>query len=551
MSAVTYNVNEVDPGEITGTYNETVYKEDGSVQTYANWQPLEEVVFGGYTFTFTKGDKNECALYTAKEGSAWTIRVYVGGTMTIAAPAGQTLKHINLVTDSSKAANVSTVSDGAFEFNADAKAIEWNASSTAGVEKVTFTFSGTYRISAVEFTDDVTVPDTPVEPGETIKYVVNDIPSGDITGTYNETVLNEDGTVKSYANWQPLEKVVLGDYTLTFSNEEGNAPALYTAKEGGIWTIRVYNGSKMTVAGPEGKDLPNFALITDTSKAANCSGVNLGGFVFEDGAIKWNHGAADVIMDAVTFTFSGTYRIKEIEFGIEAGETPETPAAKTIAELLAVENGSEYSFEGRAVVSYSNGANVYVYDESGATLLYLKGLAEQLPAGTVVTAMEGKRSDYNGTVEFIPTLATIKTDGTAEVEAVKCSTLAEVEATTVDTYIMLSEVDFTLDAENAKYGLATFTDGTEIAVYNAFTASSYTPVVYPEAGKYNLYGLRSAFNGVTQFNFVKAEEVSGVNGIEVEAGEAEYYNLQGIKVANPEKGLYIKVENGKSVKVIF
>ena len=54
MSAVTYNVNEVDPGEITGTYNETVYKEDGSVQTYANWQPLEEVVFGGYTFTFTK-----------------------------------------------------------------------------------------------------------------------------------------------------------------------------------------------------------------------------------------------------------------------------------------------------------------------------------------------------------------------------------------------------------------------------------------------------------------------------------------------------------------
>lgn len=551
MSAVTYNVNEVDPGEITGTYNETVYKEDGSVQAYANWQPLEEVVFGGYTFTFTNGSTNT-ALYTAKEGAAWTIRIYNGGTMTIAAPAGQTLKHINFYTDATSGSKFSGVDNGAYEFNSELVALEWNASSAAGVDKVTFSFSGTAKITAIEFTDDVTVPDTPVEPGETIKYVVNEIPSGDITGTYNETVLNEDGTVKSYANWQPLEKVVLGDYTLTFSNEEKTtAPALYTAKEGGAWTIRVYNGSTMTVTGPEGKDLPNFALITDTSKAANCSGVNLGGFVFEDGAIKWNHGAAEVIMDAVSFTFSGTYRISAIEFGIEAGETPETPAAKTIAELLAVENGSEYSFDGRAVVSYSNGANVYVYDESGATLLYLKGLAEQLPAGTVVTAMEGKRSDYNGTVEFIPTLATIKTDGTAEVEAVKCATLAEVEATTVDTYIMLSEVDFTLDAENAKYGLATFTDGTEIAVYNAFTASSYTPVVYPEAGKYNLYGLRSAFNGVTQFNFVKAEEVSGVNGIEVEAGEAEYYNLQGIKVANPEKGLYIKVENGKSVKVIF
>ncbi|MDE7462385.1 MAG: starch-binding protein [Muribaculaceae bacterium] len=45
---------------------------------------------------------------------------------------------------------------------------------------------------------------------------------------------------------------------------------------------------------------------------------------------------------------------------------------------------------------------------------------------------------------------------------------------------------------------------------------------------------------------------SGVAEIEsAEEGEAIYFNLQGVKVANPENGLYIKVLNGKSTKVVL
>lgn len=32
---------------------------------------------------------------------------------------------------------------------------------------------------------------------------------------------------------------------------------------------------------------------------------------------------------------------------------------------------------------------------------------------------------------------------------------------------------------------------------------------------------------------------------------AEYYNLQGMKVATPEKGIYVKVQNGKATKVVL
>lgn len=45
--------------------------------------------------------------------------------------------------------------------------------------------------------------------------------------------------------------------------------------------------------------------------------------------------------------------------------------------------------------------------------------------------------------------------------------------------------------------------------------------------------------------------LSGIAGIEAEAGEAVYYNLQGVRVENPAKGLYIRVANGKSQKVIM
>ena len=49
---------------------------------------------------------------------------------------------------------------------------------------------------------------------------------------------------------------------------------------------------------------------------------------------------------------------------------------------------------------------------------------------------------------------------------------------------------------------------------------------------------------------VKTADVqSGVAAVAVENGEAVYYNMQGVRVMNPEKGMYIVVKNGKAQKV--
>ena len=50
---------------------------------------------------------------------------------------------------------------------------------------------------------------------------------------------------------------------------------------------------------------------------------------------------------------------------------------------------------------------------------------------------------------------------------------------------------------------------------------------------------------------VKQHVSVGVDEISVAEGEAQYYNMQGVRVANPENGMFIRVQNGKAHKVVL
>ena len=50
---------------------------------------------------------------------------------------------------------------------------------------------------------------------------------------------------------------------------------------------------------------------------------------------------------------------------------------------------------------------------------------------------------------------------------------------------------------------------------------------------------------------VKQHVSVGVDEITVAEGEAQYYNMQGVRVANPENGMFIRVQNGKAHKVVL
>lgn len=48
----------------------------------------------------------------------------------------------------------------------------------------------------------------------------------------------------------------------------------------------------------------------------------------------------------------------------------------------------------------------------------------------------------------------------------------------------------------------------------------------------------------------KLTTVTGVEGIDADAADAVYYDLQGRRLANPDKGIYVKVVSGKTLKVV-
>ena len=68
-----------------------------------------------------------------------------------------------------------------------------------------------------------------------------------------------------------------------------------------------------------------------------------------------------------------------------------------------------------------------------------------------------------------------------------------------------------------------------------------------ETGKAYIVSIDLINNTIT----ITEDPSSAVEGIEaVEAVEAVYYNLQGVKVANPENGIFIKVQGNKASKVL-
>ena len=52
-------------------------------------------------------------------------------------------------------------------------------------------------------------------------------------------------------------------------------------------------------------------------------------------------------------------------------------------------------------------------------------------------------------------------------------------------------------------------------------------------------------------NVYMYEDVVGIDEVGADAGAVEYYNLQGVKVENPEKGVFIKKQGGKTTKVVL
>lgn len=105
-----------------------------------------------------------------------------------------------------------------------------------------------------------------------------------------------------------------------------------------------------------------------------------------------------------------------------------------------------------------------------------------------------------------------------------------------------------------RYGAAT--EGAVATVGTPFAYTVYKANVNASACKSwsiapNTDGHKYKFTVDFDKQTVSVTMTSGVDSIEVENdGEAVYFNLQGVRVDNPENGIFVRVANGKAVKVV-
>lgn len=361
------------------------------------------------------------------------------------------------------------------------------------------------------------------------------------------------------------------------SSADNQAPAIWI--NGDKTSLRLYKGSEMTITAPAGTTMNGIVFKAFNKNAySNVDGnitSSVGSMAFnnDEFTATWT---TEPATGEVKITLSSSVNVKlqmndfEIYTGADkpGGGTvtpPETYEATTVAELLNVPNKSNVNFEGALVVGYSNGPDCYVYDRTGATLLYSSKddpWAETLAPGTVITEFSATRSDYNTTVEFIPEMNSLVTEGSETVQYKEITTASQLTTADVDYPVVLKFVS--LGSIEEKNAVATFEDGTTVNLYNRFTSSAYTPVEYPEAAViYDVYGIGSVYRDAAQVNFTSATPASSVKDIftdgsiriegnSIVAPGARIYTVNGMAVEgnNLPAGIYVVRTADKAVKII-
>lgn len=174
--------------------------------------------------------------------------------------------------------------------------------------------------------------------------------------------------------------------------------------------------------------------------------------------------------------------------------------AMTCAEVNAAADKADIVLN-TVTVAYVNGANTFVKDETGYTLVYKYDLG--LEPGQVVKGIKGSMSIYNALPEIVPSVTkddlTI-TEGTIPTPEVitEVPTMADVNKYVRLEGVAMNKASFTTDGKQSVKG--NFAE-TEITFYNTFKIDQTF-----EAANYNIIGFVSAYKTM-QIAVVSAEGI--------------------------------------------
>ena len=237
---------------------------------------------------------------------------------------------------------------------------------------------------------------------------------------------------------------------------------------------------------------------------------------------------------------------KIISYNYEGGDTPvELEKVNSINETFALEAGTKFIVNYPLTVAFVHGSNILLCDRSGDFIqIYLKdnGLAvgDRLPREWEATYGVRYGVPQLTPVNGLPA-PTGKVDFTPrEIEA------ADVTPAIVNHVVTVNGVVF---AEATPATAENFTGTVDDVTLNFRNNYSVASV---DAGTYNVTFWVNLYNDAPSLYVISYEKAttSGIDDIAADSADAVFYNLQGVKVANPENGLYIRVAGGQVSKVL-
>ena len=235
------------------------------------------------------------------------------------------------------------------------------------------------------------------------------------------------------------------------------------------------------------------------------------------------------------------------------------PTATSIAEMMefAPANYDKVKVNCPLTVNFAYSSFAFVTDEDGhaacieniknqgststtVTTIYSKG--EVIPAGWVATDL-----NLNNSVTWQGIPGAVK-----ETVNVEYPVVSAVIPEDVNRVVILESVKFeTATASEFTKAYGTTHDGTRYEFQD-----NYGTTTEP-AGTYNVTCVvKYSKVGSTEYFYLapiaySEGTLTGVETINANPADARYFNLQGVETSSPRNGIFIKMENGKSSKVII
>ena len=260
----------------------------------------------------------------------------------------------------------------------------------------------------------------------------------------------------------------------------------------------------------------------------------------------------------IVSSYNGTLQVYPIAFAI-TGEEIVTYEVATIAEWLEKADGdttNTWTITGQVKTVYQNGSNLYVQDvEAPFTGMLVYGnLGNTYEPGTLLSGIQGKWTDYYSTIEFT---AVASSFGKGTAGSAPNWTVVDLEEATSGMQNLYVEFEnVTISDYDSSAKTFTITDAKD-ATFEGYNKWSNSITIPSDDDVYNVFGFLNYYQAKNdpapklQFYPIEFSRATGVEGIATENVAAEYFTIDGVRVANPENGIYIVRQGNKVSKVII